>query len=169
MNLHSAWLRIRPPLWLRWALSLLVAAAAAVVIVEFVDHHNGNALAHLNRAALQRAAREATVVVGQDQAPHTVRLAHGASASATLVSAVRADMRHRIATGNIGGPLQKVTCARSGASGGAQGFNCRAVAASVSYPFLAVATPRAGHAVYCKRDPPPAPSENIPVSRRCRL
>lgn len=168
MGQQSLWARVRPPLWARWALSLLVAAAAVVALIAFVHHHNDNGLAHISTAAEQRANQEAKVVVGEDQKPHTVQL-HGRSASAALATAVRADVRHRIATGNIDGPLGKVGCVASGHRGGAQAFTCRAVAAHVSYPFLAVATPRTGRAVYCKRDAPPAPSENIPVSKRCRL
>jgi hypothetical protein len=39
--------------------------------------------------------------------------------------------------------------------------------AAVSYPFLGVVDLRAKQITYCKRDPPPVPSENIPVSSRC--
>lgn len=169
MGHESLWARMRPPLWARWALSLLIAAAAVVALIAFVHHHNDNGLAHISTAAEQRANREATVVVGQDQKPHSVRLPAGQSPSAALADAVRADMRRRIASGNVDGPLGKVGCVPSGHRGGAQAFTCRAVAAHVSYPFLAVATPHAGRAVYCKRDAPPTPSQNIPVSRRCRL
>lgn len=161
--------RMRPPLWARWALSLLIAAAAVVALVTFVRRHNDNGLAHVGTAAEQRAAQEAAVVVGQDQKPHTVRMHAGQSPGAALAGAVRADMRRRIASGNIDGPLGKVGCVPSGHRGGAQAFTCRAVAAHVSYPFLAVARPRTGRAAYCKRDAPPTPSQNIPVSKRCRL
>ena len=163
------WLRIRPPLWARWALALLVAAAAVVALIVFVRGHNDNGLAHVGPAAERRANHEAVVVVGQDQAPRTIHLAGGAAVAPRLVEAVRGDMRHRIAIGNIGGPLQTVSCTRSGTHGGEVGYSCDAHAADVAYPFLAVATPSRHRVVYCKRDLPPVPSENIPVSRRCRL
>ncbi len=165
----SLWLRIRPPLWARWGLSLLVAAAAVVALIAFVHHNSNNSLAHVGTAAERRASREATVVVGQDQAPRTIRLAAGTAVGPQLVAAVRGDMGHRIATGNIDGPLQRVHCARTGGHASAVGYSCDAHANGVSYPFLAVATPTRHRAVYCKRDVPPVPSENIPVSRNCRL
>ena len=57
--------------------------------------------------------------------------------------------------------------ARSGAEGfGDKGFGA-VVAGGVTYPFLGVADPRARRVTYCKRDQPPVPSDNIPVSRRC--
>ena len=38
----------------------------------------------------------------------------------------------------------------------------------MTYPFLGVVDPAARRITYCKRDPPPAPSDNVPVSSRCR-
>ena len=149
------WLRIRPPLWARWGLSLLVAAAAVVALIAFVHHNSNNNLAHVGTAAERRASREATVVVGQDQAPRTIHLAAGAGVAPQLVAAVRGDMGHRIATGNISGPLQRVHCARTGGHGSAVAYGCDARANGMTYPFLAVATPTRHRAVYCKRDVPP--------------
>jgi hypothetical protein len=40
--------------------------------------------------------------------------------------------------------------------------------ANVNYPFDAVIEPAVRHLTYCKRDIPPIPSMNIPVSARCR-
>lgn len=167
MPFESQWARI--PLALRWGISMLVGVAVVVAIVVYVSHHNGNGLAHVGTAAEERENHEATVIVGQDQAPQTVHLGTGASASTVLRAAVRRDMRHRIATGNLDGPLQTVSCHQSGRRGDRIGFRCNAKADGENYPFLAVATPSAHHAVYCKRDIPPAPTENIPVSSRCRL
>jgi hypothetical protein len=92
-----------------------------------------------------------------------------ARAATSLEAGVRSDMRHRIRTGNVAGPLQKVACGPSGRRPGRLGFHCIAEAADVNYPFLAVVTPRTRRGVFCKKDFPPSPSENIPVSPRCRL
>jgi hypothetical protein len=37
----------------------------------------------------------------------------------------------------------------------------------VGYDFLGVVDPKARRLTYCKRDPPPAASDNVRVSRRC--
>jgi hypothetical protein len=167
MPFESQWARI--PLSVRWALSLLLGAAVVVALVLFVTHNNNNSLAHVSAKAEKRETRQAEVIVGSDQAPQTVQLRSASDARAALVAGVRADMRHRISTGNVDGPLQKVACGQSGHRAGKLGFHCIAEAADVNYPFLAVATPSAHTAVYCKKDFPPSPSENIPVSARCRL
>jgi hypothetical protein len=165
MPFESQWARI--PLAVRWGVCLVVAVVLIALLVRFVSHHNGNALAHVSARNLRRESEQAQVLIGQDQAPQTVHV--GASAGAALVAGVRADMRHRISTANIDGPLQRVRCGRTGAGAGRIAYHCLAEAGHVSYPFLAVVTPRTHRAVFCKKDFPPAPSENIPVSARCRL
>ena len=40
---------------------------------------------------------------------------------------------------------------------------------NVNYPFVGVFTEDQAALTYCKRDLPPIPSENIPVSARCTL
>lgn len=167
MPFESQWSRI--PLGLRWGICLVLGAAIVVALVRFVSHNNGNAQARVNAANLRHENHQAQAIVGADQAPRTVRLTAGASPRATLTRAVRRDMAHRIAIGNASAPLQKVACGRSGRRGGRIAYHCIAEAADVNYPFLAVLTPRAHRGAFCKRDFPPVPSENIPVSARCRL
>jgi hypothetical protein len=166
MPFESQWARI--PLAVRWSISLLIAAVAIVALVLFVTHHNDNGLAHISAKAQEQESQQADVLIGSDQAPRTVDVGAG-SVQSGLTLGVRADMRHRIATGNVDGPLQSVRCGESGHRAGRQAFHCIAEAADVNYPFLAVATPSARIVVFCKKDFPPSPSENIPVSRRCRL
>jgi hypothetical protein len=166
MPFENQWARI--PLSVRWGISALIGIAAIVALVLFVTHHNDNGLAHVSAKAQELESKQADVLIGHDQAPRTVLLGAG-SAQAALVHGLRADMRHRIATGNVDGPLQSVRCGRSGRRADRLAFHCIAEAADVNYPFLAVATPSAHRAVLCKKDFPPSPSENIPVSRRCRL
>jgi hypothetical protein len=167
MPFENQWARI--PLSVRWGISALIGVAAIVALVLFVTHHNDNGLAHVSAKAQELESKQADVLIGQDQAPRTVALDSASGAQAALVAGVRADMRHRIATGNVDGPLQSVRCGESGHRAGALAFHCIAEAADVNYPFLAVATPSAHRAFFCKKDFPPSPTENIPVSRRCRL
>jgi hypothetical protein len=169
MDPKSLWLRVRPPLWARWSISLVIAVVAIGALVYFVSHHNGNSLAHISTAAEKQESRQAQIVVGQDQAPRTATIVSGATPQATLVAAVRQELRHRIAQGIIDGQLQSVACRRTGHKAGRLGFGCTARVGNVRYPFLAVANVSAHRILYCKRDPPPIPSESIPVSKRCRL
>jgi hypothetical protein len=159
---------LRPPLWARWVLSLGIGLILVVALILFVEHNNSNSEATQSPAAVLRANREAEVVVTQDQAPHVAAVAPGASAHAAVVKAVRSDVTGLINRGIVDGPLTRVTCARAGTRAGRLGFRCAAVANGITYPFLGVVDVAARRVTYCKRDAPPTPSLNIPVSRRCR-
>jgi hypothetical protein len=162
-------MRLFPALWMRWAISITVGVVVIVALVAFVDHNNSNSEAKGSTKALERENQEAQVIVGADQVPHTVRLKGGQTVTAGFVAAVRADIRHRLKTGNIQGRVQKIACHRSGARGGRVAYSCVAQVQNVRYPFVGTYTAKSKRITYCKRDLPPLPSENIPVSPRCRL
>jgi hypothetical protein len=165
----NLWMRLFPALWMRWAISVVVAVAAVIALVAFVDHNNNNSEAKGSAKSLAREDQEAQVIVGADQVPRTAKLAPKESLEHAFVAAVRRDMTHRIKTGNVDGKLQKVGCKRSGSQPGRIAYSCVAEAGNVKYPFLGVFTTADKRITYCKRDLPPIPSENIPVSARCRL
>jgi hypothetical protein len=167
MPFESQWARI--PLAIRWGIALVIGLVLIVLLVRFVTHNNGNGEARLSRAGLASEAKQDAIVIGQDQAPTVVHVRSAASARSSLVAGVRADMNHRIDTNNVAGPLQWVRCGRSGAHGAEIGYHCIAKADDFRYRFLAVVMPSRHTATFCKRDYPPVPSENIPVSSRCRL
>lgn len=160
--------RPHPPMWARWVLSFGVGAVLLVALIVFVDHHNTDSPPSQNLAAQTRANREAELVVERDQAPQVTRLASGLSARAGMVHAVRATMSGLIARGIVDGSLQRVRCARHGTAGSDRlGFSCVATANDVNYDFVGVVDVPARRLTYCKRDVPPLPSMNIPVSARC--
>jgi hypothetical protein len=165
----SLWMRLFPALWMRWAISIIVGAAVVAALVVFVEQNNSNSEAKGSAQSLQRENQEAQIIVGADQVAHTVTLESGQSAQAGFVAAVRADIRHRLKTGNIQGRVQKVGCQRSGARTGRVAYSCVAQVQNVKYPFVGVFTAKSKRITYCKRDLPPVPSENIPVSPHCRL
>lgn len=165
----SLWMRLFPALWMRWAISIIVGGAVIAALVVFVEQNNSNSEAQGSAKSLQRENQEAQIIVGADQVPHTVTLKRGQSVPAGFVAAVRADIRHRLKTGNIQGRVQKVGCHRSGAATGRAAYSCVAQVQNVKYPFVGVFTAKSKRITYCKRDMPPVPSENIPVSPRCRL
>jgi len=165
----SLWMRLFPALWMRWAISIIVAVAAIVALVVFVDHNNNNSEAKGSSKTLEHEYRYAQVVIGAEQAPHTVAVARGQSVHAAFVAAVRANMRHRVKTGNVSGRLQKVVCQASGAQAGRDAYRCVAEAGNVNYPYVGVFTKTNRHVTYCQRDLPPIPTEHIPVSARCTL
>ncbi len=167
MPFENQWSRI--PLLGRWGISLLVTAVLVVALVAFVTHNGGAGEVAPSRAALAREAQQDTILIGQDQAPHTAHVSSAADVRAALVAGVRTEMRRRIGSGNVPGPLQWVRCGRSGGQGAESAYHCIAKAGEINYPFVAVASPRAHRVTFCKKDFPPVPSENIPVSRRCRL
>jgi hypothetical protein len=157
----------RLPLWSRWVLSVLVAVVLLVLVVRFVQTHNSDGTATQSGVALARANQEGEIVVEQDQAPHVAKLTAGVAPVSAIAHAVRADMNHEINQGFLNGPLQRATCKSLNSHGGGLRFSCTVLAANVNYPFLGVVDVAARRITYCKRDPPPVPSENIPVSRRC--
>ncbi len=150
-------------------LSLGVALILLLALILFVNHNNTYSEASQNPAAVERANREAAAVVAQDQAPHQAAVAPGAGAGAALAHAVRGDMSSLIDRGVLEGPLGRTRCARTAAAGGRQAFRCTAVAGGLNYAFVGVVDVPTRHLTYCKRDAPPAPSVNVPVSARCRL
>jgi hypothetical protein len=80
---------------------------------------------------------------------------------------VRAFIGQKISRGSLSGPLQHVSCTATGAPHELRAFRCTVLAGSVGYDFLGVVDPKARRITYCKRDPPPAASDNVRVSRRC--
>jgi hypothetical protein len=155
------------PLWLRWFLSVLIAVVVLVLVVRFVNANNNDATASQSPSAAARANEESTVVVEQDQAPHVAKLATGVSPAAGIARAVRRDINHSVNQGFINGPIQHTGCTALKPRGHVLRFRCTVLAANLQYPFLGVVDVSTGQITYCKKDPPPVPSENVPVSRRC--
>jgi hypothetical protein len=159
---------IRPPLWLRWALSFGVAAVLIILLVRFVENNSGTSPANLNPAAAVRLNQEAEILVAQDQVPHVARLAPGETPVRAIERATQSDIGREINQGTISGPLGRSTCTATGTRATvARAFRCTVVAADFNYPFLGVVDTRTREITFCKRDPPPVPSQNVPVSRRC--
>jgi hypothetical protein len=156
------------PLWQRFALAGVIAVVLLVAMVIFIDNNNTNSNPSLNEAGEVRANREAEILVKQDQAPHSIRLERGVAPAAALERALHARMAAQVADGVIDGPLRAAKCTATGAaSGGRRPFSCTIVVGQVTYPFVGVVDVSARQVTYCKRDPPPAPSDNVPVSARC--
>lgn len=157
-------------MWVRMTLSLGVVAALIAALVVYVHHSTDDTPSEApvtNPKAVAEEHREAAIIVGQDQRPHIVALAAGVAPAAATRDAVTRYMRAQIRSGVIDGRLTRSTCARAGGSDARQAWRCTVVVASVSYPFDAVVQPAAERLTYCKRDMPPVPSMNIPVSARC--
>ncbi|MBV9820213.1 MAG: hypothetical protein JOZ07_17930 [Solirubrobacterales bacterium] len=154
-------------MWLRWVVSLAVGAILLGALIVYVDHHNTDGPVGESPRGAARANREAEIVVAQDQAPRTARTAAGEVPRVAAVRAIRADMNRRIADGDAGEPLQRVSCRQVATQGPRLGLRCTAVSAGVNYPYQAVLDVRDHRITYCKHDAPPVASQNIPVSRRC--
>jgi hypothetical protein len=155
-------------MWAKWVLSFAVGAILLVALIIFVDHHNTDSPPSQNLAAQTQANREAEIVVERDQAPHVIKLAPGLSPGAGLTRTVRATIAGLVNKGIIEGPLQRVRCTPSD-HGARVALSCVATANGVNYDFVGVADVRAHRLTYCKRDEPPIPTMNIPVSARCRV
>ncbi len=164
---ESQWSRI--PLVARWAVCLVIGAVLIVLLVAFVSHNNGNGEASVSKAKLKQEYAQDTILLHQEQAPHSVRVDSAAAAQTALVAGVGRLMRRQVTSNILPGPVQRVRCWESARRGSRLGFHCSVKADDISYPFLAVYTPSAHQAVFCKKVYAPVASENIPVSSRCRL
>jgi hypothetical protein len=158
------------PLWQRYAVSGVIAVALLAGMVIFVAGHNTDSgPTNINPTATVQANHEAEILVEQDQAPHTVHLPSGRVPVRALESVIHAHVSAQVKEGALSGPLTPARCHPTGAhTATAVGFSCEIDAGSVNYPFLAAVDTAARRVTYCKRDPPPVPSESVPVSSRCR-
>lgn len=159
--------RPNPPLWVRWVLSLAVAAAVLVALVRFVSTHNTVTLAEQSPQALARQHRQDDILTAQDQAPHVVALPASARRWKFVHGVVVADMNSKIQRALIGGTLQHVVCRKAGGRGARLGFTCVATAADVNYNYVGVIQRHTHRLVWCRKDAPPVPNQPVPLSRRC--
>jgi hypothetical protein len=147
----------------------LVGALVIVLLVAFVSHNNGNGEARVSPAKARQEYAQDTILVHQEQAPHTVRVTGPTGARTALVRAVRSLMNRQVTDNILPGPVQRVGCWENARQGTRVGYHCSVKADDISYPFLAIYTPGAHRVVFCKKVYAPVASENIPVSGRCRL
>jgi hypothetical protein len=164
----------RLPLWARWLLTLLayaVVIVAIVLVVRLANSAGSSSEASQSEAAAETEAnRVGQVAIREDEAPHSVPLHSTASPRSALELAIAADVRGRIADGQLTGPLQSVRCKPAGAPQAARRpFSCTVTSAGIAYPFLGVADERTLQLTWCKVDPPPAADAplEVPVSPRC--
>jgi hypothetical protein len=157
------------PLWQRFVIATVVAVVLLAAMVVWVSGHNTDSPPASQQHLSARANREAEIIVEQDQAPHTARLPSGGADAAGLARLLHARVAAQVARGAISGPLRAGECRPTGfGSRTGRGFTCSVESGSVFYPFLGVVNTVTGRVTYCKRDPPPVPSDYVPVSRRCR-
>ncbi len=162
---------LKPSLRVQWILSLSVAAilvTALVVVVDRGNHAANQPAAPIGKAAVIEENREARILVTQDQVPHVASLPRGVATTVGVAATVKALMNGEIRRGEIAGPIERAGCRPArGSSPGRLVYGCTVEAADVNYPFDAVVVPATRLVTYCKRDLPPVPSMNIPVSARC--
>jgi hypothetical protein len=154
-------------MWAKFAVSLGVGVILLVALIIFVNHNNTDSNRTLTPSEQAKVNKEAERVVAADQAPRVVALRPGESPRAGFVRTVHATMSGLVSRGVVDGPLQRVRCTPHGGQAGDLGFSCVATADNVNYDFVGVVDTSAHQLTYCKRDEPPVPSQNIPVSPRC--
>jgi hypothetical protein len=154
-------------MWAKFAVSLTVGAIVLVALIIFVSHNNTDSNQTLTPSEQAKVNKEAAVVVAADQAPHVVTLARGESPDTGMARTIRATMSSLVNRGFLDGPLQRVRCARHGGHAARPAFSCVATAADVNYDFVGVVDVPSRHLTYCRREPPPVPTDKIPVSLAC--
>jgi hypothetical protein len=154
-------------MWAKFAASLAVGVIALVALIIFVNHNNTDSNQTLTPSEQAKVNREAERVVAADQAPAMVTLKPGESPHAGFVRTVHEAMSTLVNRGVVDGPLQRVRCTRHGGASGRTAFTCVATADNVNYDYVGVVQVPTRRLTYCKRDQPPVPSQNIPVSAAC--
>jgi hypothetical protein len=163
-----------PPLWSRWVMTILafiVVIAVIAIVVRSGGASGGGASPSEEALAVAEANSEGRTAIAEDEAPHVANLRPGAAAQLALQRAIAADVRGRIRTGQLTGPLQSVRCQMGGPPRGARRpYSCTVRSAGIDYPFDAVADERALRLTWCKVDPPPQADDplEVPVSPRCQ-
>jgi hypothetical protein len=137
-------------MWAKFVLALGAAAILLVALIIYVDDNNTDSPPSENLAAQTRANR-------------------GVGPRSGFVHTVRGAMDNLIGQAIVDGPLQRVRCTRHAAASGMLAFSCVATANDVNYDFVGVVNLASHRLTYCKRDEPPIPSQNVPVSPRCTL
>jgi len=165
--------RRRLPLWARWLTTIgvyLVLLAVAVLLVHKLASSSSSARSPAEAHAVAEANNVGRIAISEDEAPHVATLAAGASPAGGLERAISADVRRRIADGELTGPLQSIHCtAGAGQRAGRVGFSCTVISAGITYPFLAVADASTHELTWCKLDRASAGDAalEVPVSPRC--
>jgi hypothetical protein len=163
--------RGRLPSWAQWTISLGLAGFVVAALVVFVDRAQptANEPASVTRhSAVVEQNREARLLVAEDEEPHVLRIARPTPPRVAIRLAVAALMRAELRVGLISGPFQRATCRpRAGRPPTRAAFTCTAEAANVNYLLAGVVDPARRRVTICKRDLPPIPGLDVPLSRRC--
>lgn len=160
-----------PPIWLRWVLAIMVAAAVTASVVIAI-HRAGPETPATEAGAEAEVNRVADIAITEDEAPHRATLATGATPIAALEHAIGADVHQRIESHQLTGPLQSVSCAAAGAAkAGRAPYRCSVRSAGIAYPFMAVLDERDKQLTWCKVDPPAQANAGpeIPLSPSCQV
>ncbi len=160
-------LGIQLPLWARWVLAVTFFASLGLTAVLIV--HASSTVSTAGTQGELQADAVGRVVVSQDQAPHTAPLRTGASPRAALTAAITTDVRSRIASRDLTGPLESVTCSAGRAQHPERRpYVCAVTAASIRYMFYGVADRRARLLTWCKEDAVAEAGLTVPLSPRCQ-
>jgi hypothetical protein len=160
-----------PPMWARWALASILAVALIAAIVIAVNRAGPEAPTS-EAGAEAEVNRVADIAITEDEAPHSANLVAGSVPALALERAIAGDVRGRIASHQLTGPLGAVKCRASGTARAARvPYRCTVRSAGITYPFLAVVNERRRQMTWCKIDQSPVANvgPEIPISASCQV
>lgn len=158
------------PIWVRWVLAIVVAAGLTVGLVIAVDRA-GPETATSESQAEAESNRIADIAITEDEAPHAATLVVGSSPVAALERVIASDVRGRISSGRLTGPLQGVVCKANGKSNRSNApYQCTVRSAGITYSFVGVINRQGRRLAWCKVDPPSVANvePEVQISARCR-
>jgi hypothetical protein len=154
------------PSWLQWGIPFAIAIAAVVLIVVFVQDHQGQNGSESPVSPKQRSVevRQADATIKQSQAPHTARIVAGVTAAKGLAHAITDWVDHQTKTGAMNGPVKNASCTPVSGSGSDRvALKCTIKAADVAYNFRGVVQPKSGKVTYCQKiDYGPIYNQKVP-------
>ncbi len=163
----------RLPLWFQWGFPFAIAIGVVALVIIFVANHQGQ---NGSEASVSTSAAKAEYKIGaaamrQQQAPHTAKLAAGATASSALEHAIRTWVDGQTKIGALNGPVKDASCAELPAlsTSARIAVKCTIKAADVTYDFRGVAQPKLAKATFCQKiEYPPSYGEpTYPLSPVC--
>jgi hypothetical protein len=159
----------QPPLWAKWVISFAVVIVAMTALVIFVDRHNSNASNGLPLTAAGRASsnRLAVILADQEQAPHLVKPAAGATQTTAIAHAIRVQMNGLINDQQAGPPVATPRCNTTTGTTAIHGFSCSDLAGGQYFDFVGVIDTSTRVVTVCEREPPPQGTQSVPISKRC--
>lgn len=159
------------PVWVQWALPIVVAVVALTALVLWVHHQTNDVPSEApvnSPTAVAEQTQQDDALMRQMQAPITAKLKPGLTAPDGLAAAIATWLNRQIKLGKYVGPLTSSTCSAAGGTTARVALKCHLVTANVKYTFYGVVVPATGQINFCQQVVPFVyGTAGVPLSKLC--